>query len=166
MMKKISFSKLSLHQTFSRFLSISAFSFVSLLSGLTPDLLANKSNLVFSATAQAQSPPVSNEEVTSYAKVVLGIEKERQKTYTEIKNIIGGQPPEIACNKPESFNSLPQNARNIAANFCKHYERVVTDNGLSSERFNVITIQAQNDEDLKTRIRNELIKLQKEAGSQ
>jgi Domain of unknown function (DUF4168) len=166
MIKKISFSRLNLHQILSQFLSVSTFSFVSLLSGLTPDLLAHKSNLVFSTTAQAQPAPVSNQEVTSYAKVVLGIEKERQKTYTEIKNIIGGQPPEIACNKPESFNSLPQNARDIAANFCKHYEKVVKENGLSSEVFNNITIQAQNDEDLQTRIRNELIKLQKEAGSQ
>ena len=134
------------------------------LSGLAPDL-SGRSILIFSSRAYAQA--VSNTEVTNYAQAVLAMEPVRQESYDEIKKIIGSsEVPSIVCYKPASLEALPGNARNIALNYCNRSKNIVESNGLTIARFNAITVSLQNDPDLKTRIHNELVRIQNPSASQ
>ena len=131
---------------------------VSLLSGLAPDLSGRSGTLVFSFAAYAQE--ISTEEATNYAQAGMEIEQLRQKAHDDIKNIIGREPPAIVCDKPESLNALTGDARNIAGDYCNRSQEIVKNNHLSIGRFNAITVNLQNDTNLKKRIDNELMRLQ------
>jgi len=137
---------------------------VGLMTGVIPDITAHNSSLIFSSVAAAQQQ-VDSKEIRNYALAVLGMEPTRQQAYDEIKRIINKEPPAIVCNKPDSFNALPSNARNIAANYCKRSKEIVESNGLTISRFNEITQQLQKDDNLKRRISNELLRVQNAAGS-
>jgi hypothetical protein len=118
--------------------------------------------LVFSSTAHAQSPQLSNTDIDNYSRVLLRMEPERQQAFDQIKKIIGDREiPKIVCNEPDSFKSLPSEARDIAVNYCNRSQQIVESNGLSIDKFNDITLQLQNNEDLKRQIYNNLIRLQK-----
>lgn len=122
------------------------------------------SSLTLSAKLEAQtpSPAVNTGEVLNYAKAVLSMESGRQQAFDEIKKIVGsGDVPKIVCNEPNSFNSLPSKAKDIAVNYCNRSQRIVEDNGLSIQRFNKITQEIQTNEALKQQVYNELIRLQK-----
>ncbi len=153
-----------LKQTLFQSLAIGTLATVGLISGVTPDLSASSSALIFSSSAHAQA--VSSSEITMYAKAVLGMEPVRQEAFDEIKRIIGKEPPAIVCNKPESLNALPRNARNIAVNYCKRSREIVASTGLSGDRFNQITLELQNNDNLKRRISNELLRLQSTSTAQ
>ena len=134
------------------------------LSGLAPDL-SGRSILIFSSRAYAQA--VSNIEVTNYAQAVLAMEPVRQESYDEIKKIIGSsEVPSIVCHKPASLDALPGNARNIAVNYCNRSKNIVESNGLTIARFNEITVSLQKEPDLKTRIHNELVRIQNRSASE
>lgn len=148
-----------LNRMLSQSLVVSAFATISLLSGITPDLSGRSSILVFSSAAYAQA--VSDPEVTNYARAVLVMEPVRQTAFNKIKKMIGsGDVPPIVCHKRESLKALPSNARDIAVNYCNRSKDIVEGNGLSIARFNAITVNLQNDPKLKTRIHNELIRIQ------
>ncbi|MBD2597257.1 hypothetical protein BCD64_19890 [Nostoc sp. MBR 210] len=120
------------------------------------------STLTFTAKADAQTPTVNNNEIVSYAQAVLAMEPSRQQAFSEIKKLIGGgEIPQIVCNDPKSINNLPRKARDIAVNYCNRSQKIVEENGLSIERFNKITMEIQNDNNLKRQIYNTLIRLQK-----
>jgi len=122
------------------------------------------STLTFTAKADAQTPAVNNNEIVSYAQAVLAMEPSRQQAFSEIKKIIGGGDiPQIVCNDAQSMNSLPRKARDIAVNYCNRSQKIVEENGLSIERFNKITVEIQNDSNLKRQIYNTLIRLQKKS---
>ncbi|MDJ0510452.1 MAG: DUF4168 domain-containing protein [Crocosphaera sp.] len=109
------------------------------------------------------SPPLSNfsdEEVKNYAQTVLEIEDKRQIAYQEIEDIIENQPPEIACNQPDSLKQLPTQAQTIAVDFCNQSKKIAQDSGLNSNKFNAITENAQKDDTLRKRIQNAMIGLQ------
>jgi len=122
------------------------------------------SSLTFTARVNAQTPGVSNSEVINYAQAVLAMEPSRQQAFGEIKKLIGGgEIPQIVCNDPKSINNLPQKARDIAINYCNRSQKIVEENGLSIDRFNKITVEIQNDNNLKRQIYNTLIRLQKKS---
>ena len=134
------------------------------LSGLTPDLSGRSITLVFGSAAYAQD--VSNAEVTKYARAVLVMEPVRQAAFNQIKSVIGsGDVPPIVCHKPQSLDALPGDARNIAVTYCSRSKEIVESNGLTIGRFNTITMNLQNDSNLKKRIQDELIRIQKASGS-
>ncbi len=109
----------------------------------------------------AQNPPVNNAEVKSYAISLLKMEPLRQGAYDDIKRIMGGkEPPKIICSDSNSVNSIPSQAQGIAVNYCKNSQKIVTENGLSVNRFNEITEKIPNDPGLQKRIQEELIKIQ------
>ena len=146
-----------------RSLVVGAFATVG-LSGLALDLSGRSSTLVFSSAAYAQD--VSNAEVTKYARAVLVMEPVRQTAFNQIKNVIGsGDVPPIVCHKPQSLEALPDNARNIAVTYCNRSKEIVESNGLTIGRFNTITVNLQNDSNLKKRIHDELIRIQNASGS-
>ncbi|GBE95011.1 DUF4168 domain-containing protein [Nostoc cycadae] len=120
--------------------------------------------LTFTAKADAQTPSVNNNEIVSYAQAVLAMEPSRQQAFGEIKKLIGGgEIPQIVCNNPQSIDSLPRKARDIAVNYCNRSQKIVEENGLTIERFNKITVEIQNDNNLKRQIYNTLIRLQKKS---
>lgn len=149
----------------SQTLVVGAFATVGLLCGFAPDLSRHSNTLVFSSAAYAQN--VSETEVTNYARAVLSMEPVRQKAFNQIKKMIGsGDVPSIVCHKPETLDALPSNARQLAVNYCIQSEQIVKINGLTTGRFNAITVNMQNDPNLKTRIHNELLRLQNASASQ
>lgn len=147
-----------LSQMLWRSLIVVTLSSASVLSGLIPNLTGTRL-IEFSSVAYAQA--VSNAEVTQYARSVLVMEPVRQTAFNEIKRIVASDNiPSIVCNQPRSFSSLPTEARNIAADFCKRSRQIVESNGLAIERFNAITVSLQNDTNLERRVKNELLRLQ------
>lgn len=119
-------------------------------------------SMTFTSKASAQNLTVNNNEIVNYARAVLAMEPSRQQAFDEIKKLIGGgEIPQIVCNDPNSMNNLPRKAREIAVNYCNESQKKVEQNGLSIERFNKITIELQNDNNLKRQVYNTLIRLQK-----
>ena len=124
--------------------------------------------LDFDSKVTAQTPaPVNNDEVQKYAKAMLAMEPARQQAFEEIKKIIGnGEVPKIACNDSNSLNGIPGKAKNIAVNYCNRYQKVIEDNGLTIDRFNKITVEVQNNNNLQRQIYNTLLRLQKSPNPQ
>ena len=148
-----------LNRMLSQSLFLGTIAAVSLLSGLMLNPLSNPHPLVVGTTAYAQD--VSDPQVTSYAQAVLRMEPVRQQAYDEIKTIIGSSNvPPIVCNKPESLDALPGNARSIATDYCDRSKEIVEKNGLTISRFNEITVNMQSDTNLKNRIQAELLRIQ------
>ncbi len=134
----------------------------SVFIGVIASVSFLSSTLIFSSKSYAQAAPVKNDEVIKYAKTVLEMEPSRQQTFDEIKKMMGGsQVPQISCNDSNSFNGLPGKAKNIAVEYCNRYLQVVTENGLSMDRFNEITVQIQGNQNLQQQVHNQLLRLQK-----
>ena len=116
----------------------------------------------FNSQVVAQTLNVNNTEVTNYAKAVLGMEPVRQQAFEEIKKLIGSKDiPQVICNDSTSVNALPGKAKDIAVNYCNHSQKIVEDSGLTVERFNKITLEIQNNNNLKRQLYNTLLRLQK-----
>ena len=145
-------SLFNLNRIFTRSLMSSLVVFFSILHGCT----------VFQGPPPTPPPPPSNfsdEEVTNYAQTVLKIEDQRQRAYKDIEAIMDTQPPEIACDQPESIKQLPNDAQEIAVEFCNQSKKIAADSGLSSDDFNAITENAQKDATFKKRIQNAMIRI-------
>lgn len=155
------YSRLSLNRILSQSLVVGTLSVLGLFSGLIPELSKGSPTLVFSASADAQQA-VSADEITRYAQAVLAIEKLRQSAYREIKLLIGSEVPEIVCNRSETIKALPAEAQGIAQNYCNQSSGIVANyfpQGKNA-RFNEITILMQSNPTLRSRIKNELSRLQ------
>jgi hypothetical protein len=123
-----------------------AFSQFLLLTTLaTTGLLYTSCTKVYAETVSVKEP-----ELTKYVEVASAIEKERQKDFAIIKQMIGNaEIPQIVCNDPKSFNSLSEQPKNIAVNYCNFSQKIVKDSGFTIERFNQILIESKNNEELK-----------------
>jgi len=64
--------------------------------------------------------------------------------------------------KRESFNNLPANAQRIAVDYCNKSKKIVKDNGFTASQFNAITNRIRTDNNLRRRVQNEMIRLQRE----
>jgi hypothetical protein len=125
------------------------------------------STFILISKAEAQTPAaVDNNELVSYSRALLRMEPARQQAFEEIKKIIGnGEVPKIVCNDSNSLNGLPSRAKDVAINYCNHSQKIVEENGLTIDRFNKITVEIQNNSDLKKQIYNNLLRLQKNPNS-
>jgi hypothetical protein len=133
----------------------------SLLFGIIATLGLFSHVLFWNFKVDAQTLTINNTEINSYAQAVLAMEPSRQHAFEEIKKIIGsGDIPKIVCNDPNSIRSLPKKAQDIAVDYCNRSQKIVEDNGLSIARFNKITIEAQNNDNLKQQIYKTLLRLQ------
>ncbi|NEP63689.1 MAG: DUF4168 domain-containing protein [Symploca sp. SIO2G7] len=147
----------------SEFLTVKLLAAIGWLVGLTVILAGCAPNKASDADTQS-SPPlaVSSEEVENYAKVVLAIEPKREAATKEILRISKkNKIPQIVCTKPKTITTLRRNVRGIAVNYCQQAKDISESNGLTISKFNDISAAAQSDEQLKIRIQNELIRLQK-----
>lgn len=125
------------------------------------------STLTWNFKANAQTQTFNNTEITNYAQAVLAMEPARQQAFGEIKKIIGDRDiPKIVCNDPKSMNSLPSKARDIAVNYCNQSQKIVGDYGLTIDRFNLITMEVQNNSTLKRQLYKILIRLQNDSKPQ
>jgi len=156
-------SKPYLNQILSRTLVVGTLATIGFITGLIPSLSKDSSTLVFSAVVYAQAGPVTEAEVRSYAQAVLAMEPLRQSAYGEIKKLIGSRRiPEIVCGRPQSISALPGEAQAIARSYCNQSSAIVA-NYFPREktaRFNEITSLMQANQALRTRIQNELVRLQ------
>ncbi|MGH8002507.1 MAG: DUF4168 domain-containing protein [Brasilonema sp.] len=127
----------------------------------TASLVSNA--FILSSKIDAQAPQAVNpSELRNYARALLKMEPERQQAFDEIKKLMGsGEVPKIVCNDNNSLNGLPGKAKEIAVNYCKRYQTVAKENGLESDRFNMITQQLQSNKDLERKMSNILLCLQK-----
>jgi Domain of unknown function (DUF4168) len=158
-MIKSSLSRLYSHKIFAQSLVVIALAGIGVLSGVTPEMSKDSHTLVFSSSVYAQTAP-TEAEITNYAKAVLAMEPLRQNAYNEIKKIMSGAVPDIQCYRTESINSLnPAEARQIAQNYCKQALALV-ENYLTSARFNQITQMADNDPNLRQKIKEKMRQLQ------
>lgn len=147
-------------QALSRTVLVGAMTAGSLILNLVPAISEASHRLSFQTAAYAQS--IDRAEITNYARAVLAMEPLRQATYDDIKRIVGSREvPNIVCSQPSSFSSLPGNARQIAVNYCNKSREFVRSNSLTIERFNEITELVQSNADLKRRIQNAMIELQR-----
>jgi Domain of unknown function (DUF4168) len=140
--------------------------FHSLFLGLIVTNCLVSSTFLYSTKVDAQAPAINDAEMMNYARSLLRIEPGRQQALQDIKKIIGdGDVPPIICNDSNSITKLPEKARGIAVNYCQRSQKIVEENQLSIDRFNGITMQLQNNEDLKGQIYNRLLRLQKSPNS-
>ncbi|NMG07952.1 DUF4168 domain-containing protein [Brasilonema sp. UFV-L1] len=147
------FVRLSLIRMLSQSLFVGTIATVSLVSNAF--ILSSKID------AQAQQT-VNSGELRNYARAMLKMEPERQQAFDEIKKIMGSsEVPKIVCNDNNSLNGLPGKAKEIAVNYCKRYQTVAQENGLDTDKFNMITQQLQSNKDLERKMFNMLICLQK-----
>jgi len=136
--------------------------FIATLS--TTSIIFSSYNLSVQAS---ESFTVSNSEVTNYAQAVLAMEPVRKDALQKITILIGKDKdvPPILCNLPNSINSLPTDAKNVAVTYCNASQKIVEANHLTIDRFNGITQEIQHNIILKQQIQNELSRLQKNVGS-
>ena len=148
-----------LNKTFTRFFIINSLAIIGILCGIVPEYAWNSSGLVFSFFAYTQD--FSQAQINQYAKVVLEIETERKTAYQQIQKVLGKTPPLISCNQKDSLKKLPNDAQQIAVNFCNKSKKIAQNSGLKSSEFNAITDGLKKDSDLKNRIQKAIIQLRK-----
>ncbi|HAC64682.1 MAG TPA: hypothetical protein DCF68_14395 [Cyanothece sp. UBA12306] len=145
-------SLLNLNRTLTRSLMAGLLAVIGILHGCN---IGSK----ISGQDSSLKSEITDSDVTNYAKTVLKIESKRQIAYQEIEKIIGNSPPEIACDRPNSLKQLPNKAQKIAVDFCNNSKEIAQKSGLTSNKFNVMTQQAQGDENFKKRIQNAMIEV-------
>lgn len=153
-----SYSRLFVNRFLVRSLLVGALTTIGVTVGIAPDFSQN-SPLTLGNAAYAQS--VSQDEIRNYAQAVLAMEPLRQSAYNDIKRIVGSEPANIVCSQPSSFNNLPQNARNIAVNYCNRSREIVRRYFNDLSRFNTITEQVNGSAELKRQVQNAMIELQR-----
>jgi hypothetical protein len=118
-----------------------------------PGLAKDFSVVEFSTAAYAQSAT----QVSHYAEAVLEMEPLRQKSYREVRRIMGGNVPDETCRQ----GGLSKPVKAICDRFFRESADIIQKNNLSINEFNEITQRAQSDPGLKSRIQKELIRQQK-----
>jgi hypothetical protein len=133
---------------------------IAILGGLIPEFSWTTEVVSFRSSAYTQD--FTADQIKRYATAVLLIETQRKQAYQEISRILGKSPPAITCNQRESFNNLPANAQRIAVDYCNNSKKIVQDSGLTAAQFNTITNRISSDDNLRRRLQNEMIRLQRE----
>lgn len=135
-------------------------SMTGLLVGVWPSVQPGSWQIVFNDGALAQT--ITQTEVESYARSLIAIEPIRQEIYGSIEDSLG-YVPEISCNRLSTLNSLPQTVMRLVSNYCDRAESIVEQNSLPFDRFNAITLQLDDNPDLKQRIINAMLRIQQES---
>lgn len=135
-----------------RSLVVGTLSTAGVLFGIVPTLSGSAGlSLGHAAYAQADSQ-FSEQDLENYVRAAETIERRRRNVLEEIKGITGNVPS-IRCDRPNSLNELPSDARSVAVDYCNWAIGVVEENDLGIEEFNAIMAASQSNEDLARRIR-------------
>ena len=122
---------------------------------LLPILTAASLIFTLSLTSKVngQNPTITSSEITNYTQTVMIMEPKRQQAFKEIKTLINTRAiPTIICNDVNSIKLLPINAQKIAVTYCNEYEATVSQNNLTVDRFNQITVEINNNSVLRERV--------------
>ena len=149
-----------LGQSLRRSFIVTFLAVIAILGGLIPEFSWTTEIVSFRSSAYTQD--FTADQIKRYATAVLLIETQRKQAYQEISRILGKSPPAITCNQRESFNNLPANAQRIAVDYCNNSKKIVQDSGLTAAQFNTITNRISSDDNLRRRLQNEMIRLQRE----
>ena len=149
-----------LKQTFIRSLMASILAVMGVVGGTVPEFSRYPLQLSFGFSAYTQD--FNQAQIEKYAKAVLEIETLRQTAYQQIQEIIGNDPPNIICNQPNSFKELPRDAQKIAVNYCNKSKSIVENSGLTVRQFNDLTSRVRSDQELKRRVHNAMIRVQRQ----
>lgn len=142
----VNFIKTGYHLLILLSLSTSAIAF-----GITPEI--NWQNKALNISNQAVAQNVSDEDLKKYAQAAIEIESLRKTTLSNIENIVGkAKPNQLNCNQEENFNQLPDNARNMALNYCNQSENIVKKHGLNNTQFNQIHQQVRQNPAIKQKL--------------
>jgi hypothetical protein len=131
---------------------------MGILSSLVPQVSLQFPTFTIVAYAYAQD--YTHDEVVNYAKAGFAVELLRQEVYQQIKAMINESHPNIVCNQPETLQSLPKNAREIATRYCNDSMQIVRNNNLTIHRFNQLKQFYDNGGDFYDQVQNVLIQLQ------
>lgn len=141
----------------SRSLLVGAIAILGVLSGYCPGLSTDSSlfspRLLFNAPAQAQAAKqntYSDEELRTYVRAAFEIEMARRQTYSNISDANSGSVPDISCN---NLDNLAGNVAGMARGFCNQSAAILSQYGISPERFNQIYTSRLSDANLDARIR-------------
>ena len=126
--------------------------------GLIPNVSLDLSTISFSITATAQE--FTSEEIANYAKAGYEVELLRREIYQEIKTSINEPPPNIVCDRPETFQELQPEIREVAGRYCERSQQIVRENNLSVDRFNELKSYYERRDDFYQQVQNTLIELQ------
>lgn len=134
-----------------------------LFAGIGLDFILNKASgsnpLQMSAISQAQE--YNEQQLENYAQAVIAIEKLRRNTFGEIQNVLNSQKvPNIACNRSESYEDLPSDARSLIINYCNRSKEIVQKQGLTVSEFNQITEKMESNPKLKEKVQQEMLQAQ------
>jgi hypothetical protein len=149
-----------LGQSLRRSFIVTFLAVIAILGGLIPEFSWTTEIVSFRSSAYTQD--FTADQIKRYATAVLLIETQRKQAYQAISQILGKSPPAITCNQRESFNNLPANAQRIAVGYCNNSKKIVQDSGLTASQFNTITNRISSDDNLRRRVQNEMIRLQRE----
>ncbi|MGK7937051.1 MAG: DUF4168 domain-containing protein [Xenococcaceae cyanobacterium] len=122
----------NLNKVLLRFCTTGILAATGLLGILVLEVSLPFSRLSSVAYAQEYTP----NEVTSYAKAGYEVELLRQRVYQKIKSMLNEAPPDIVCNRPETFESLPDNVRDTVSQYCDDSKKIVQAHNLTIDRFN------------------------------
>ncbi len=115
---------------------------MAVLLEIVPPTTDKSLRVSFGSPVYAQ--PFTDDEIRRYAEAGARIEVRRRQTYIQIQNITG-RSPNFSCAQPNSYRNLSnQQARNIAQEFCNESRTIITNSGLTINRFNQIYRQRKN----------------------
>jgi len=115
----------------------------------------------FRVRAIAQAQEFTQQQLERYAQALLQIEPLRQKTFQEIQRVLESQEvPNIACNRPNSYENLPSSARSAIVDYCNQSKEIVEEQGLTVSEFNNITAKVQSNPELKEQVQEAMLELQ------
>lgn len=149
----------NLNRTLIHSLMASLLAMINLSCEVLPEFSRQTPQLTPSSSATQN---FSDEQINNYAQTVLEIENQREKAYQKIQDMIEGSPPDIACDQGDTLKQLPKKAQEVAIEYCVNSQQIATKNGLTEAKFNEITIRLQSDPDLKIRIQNAMIYIQRQ----
>ncbi len=148
----------NLSQTLTKIILTTTLAITGIIIGIIPEISDNFSRVSWNYQALAQN--ITNQEINQYARAVLDIESLRIQAFQDIGKIMGTQiNSDITCNQPQSLNSLNQDARSIAMNYCEASKRIVENTGLTPSKFNQITNNARSNQNLQKRIQDAMIQI-------
>lgn len=105
---------------------------------------------------------VNAKDIQNYAKAVLAIEPSRITAYNKIQKMINDEKvPDVTCTKTDTIAAIPKGIQDIVVKYCNQAKQIGEKQGLTMPEFNAITNTAQANPELKKRIQDELLRLQR-----
>lgn len=145
-------SRYSIKRFLARSLVFSGMFTAGLLLGVVPSL-SRATGLSFDQAAYAQdAAQFTDQDLENYVRAAEAIERRRRNVLEEIKSITGNVPS-MRCDRPNTLNELPSEARTVAVDYCNWAIGIVEENDLDINEFNAIMAASQSNEDIARRIR-------------